>query len=64
MLTADRAKRVLVGAAAIGPQADEMIGQATVALQAEVPQSVPAELVYHLSEAYGPAVEQLLDQID
>lgn len=66
LLTADRTRRVLVGAAAIGAHADEWIGQATLAIHADVPLSVLAELVHPFptyGEAYGPAVEKLIDQI-
>ncbi|MBA3281850.1 MAG: NAD(P)/FAD-dependent oxidoreductase [Acidimicrobiia bacterium] len=66
VLTADRERRVLVGAAAIGPHVDEWIGQATLAIHAEVTLSVLADLVHPFPtycEAYGPAVEQLIGQI-
>jgi dihydrolipoamide dehydrogenase len=66
VLTADRERRVLVGAAAIGPHVDEWIGQATLAIHADVSLSVLADLVYPFptySEAFGPALEQLMGQI-
>ncbi len=67
VLTADRTRRVLVGAAAMGPGADELIGQATLAIHADVPLSVLAGMVHPFptyAEAYGPAMDQLLEQID
>jgi dihydrolipoamide dehydrogenase len=62
VLTADRHRRILIGAAAIGPHADEWIGEATLAIWAEVPLSVLTGLVHPFptySEAYGPAFEEL-----
>jgi pyruvate/2-oxoglutarate dehydrogenase complex dihydrolipoamide dehydrogenase (E3) component len=39
-LAADRARRVLVGAVAVGPEAGEWLGQLTLAVRAEVPVDV------------------------
>jgi dihydrolipoamide dehydrogenase len=56
VLTADRSRNLLVGAAAIGPHADEWIGEATLAIHAKVPLSVLVQLVHLFptySESYG-----------
>ncbi len=66
VLTADRRRRILIGAAAIGPHADEWIGEATLAIFAEVPLSVLTGVVHLFptySEAYGPAFEELARQL-
>ena len=66
VLTADRHRRILIGAAAIGPHADEWIGEATLAIWAEVPLSVLTGVVHLFptySEAYGPAFEELARQM-
>jgi pyruvate/2-oxoglutarate dehydrogenase complex dihydrolipoamide dehydrogenase (E3) component len=39
-LAADRERRVLVGAVAVGPEAGEWLGQLTLAVRAEVPVDV------------------------
>jgi pyruvate/2-oxoglutarate dehydrogenase complex dihydrolipoamide dehydrogenase (E3) component len=62
VLTADRREHVLVGASAIGPGADEWIGQAALAVRARIPLDVLADWVQPFptySEAYGPALRQL-----
>lgn len=66
VLTVDGERRVLVGAAAIGPHADEWIGEATLAIRAEVPLSVLADVVHLFptySEAYGLVLEKLTEQL-
>jgi dihydrolipoamide dehydrogenase len=65
VLTAHRGKGVLIGAAAIGPHADEWIGEAVLAIRAEVPLEVLADDVHPVptfSEAYEPPLRELVEQ--
>jgi len=62
VLTADRSRGVLIGAAAIGPHADEWIGEAALAIHAEIRLSVLVGLVHLFptySEAYGRLFREL-----
>jgi len=63
LLVADKRERVLLGAAAIGSQVEEIIGEAALAIRARVPLDVLADLVHPFptySEAYEPPFRQLL----
>ena len=46
LLAADRAREVLVGAAAVGPGADDWISEASVAIRAGVPLRVLTDVVH------------------
>ena len=62
VLTADRARGVLIGAAAIGPHADDWICEAAVAIRACVPLAVLADVVHPFptfAEAYEVPLRQL-----
>lgn len=66
ILTADRKRKVLVGAAAIGPKADEWLVEATLAIRAEISLHTLRDIV-HAFPTYGgcfePAIRDLINQI-
>jgi len=66
VLIGDRTARVLRGAAAVGPAADQWISEAVLAVRAEIPLDVLADVVHGFPtypEAYETAVRSLLDEI-
>ena len=65
VVTADRVRGVLIGAAAIGPRADERLSEATLAIRAEVPLPVLADVVHAFptfGEAYEPPPRNLVER--
>ncbi len=66
VLVADRRRRVLIGASGFGGHIDEMIGEATLAIRAEIPLEVLVDVVHAFptfGEAYEPVLRDLLSQI-
>lgn len=66
VLTADRARKVLLGAAAVGARSDEWIGEAVLAVRAEVPIATLREVVHPfptISTVYENAYAELLDAL-
>jgi dihydrolipoamide dehydrogenase len=62
VLTADLARGVLVGASAIGARAEDWMGEAALAVRAEVPLAVLADTVHafpSMGEAFEPAYREL-----
>lgn len=66
LLIADETKGILIGAAAIGNGADEMIGEAALAIRARIPLEIWADVVHAFptySEAYEPPLRQLANLV-
>lgn len=65
-LVADRKQRILIGASAIGPHADAWIGEAILAIQAEIPIGTFAEVVHGFptyNEAYDQPLQELIEKL-
>ena len=62
VLAADRRRRTLLGAAAIGPHAEEWIGEAVLAIRAELTVDLLADVVHAFptfGEIYEPPLQEL-----
>jgi len=65
-LYADRARGVLVGAAGVGPEADSWMGEMVLAVHAELPVRLLAEVVHAFptwGEAFEPPLRELVERL-
>jgi pyruvate/2-oxoglutarate dehydrogenase complex dihydrolipoamide dehydrogenase (E3) component len=66
ILAADRSREVLIGAAAVGPGADEWISEASVAIRASIPMKTLADVVHPFptfAQAYEVPLRKLAAQL-
>lgn len=66
VLVADRRRRTLIEAAAIGPHAEEWIGEAVLAIRAEIALDVLSDVVHAFptfSEFYEPPLRERAEKI-
>jgi len=66
VLVADRERRTLVGMSAIGPNVDDLVGEATLAIQARIPLEALAAVIHpfpSFGQAFEPPLRDLMEQL-